>query len=300
MSAKFSKKTKQRQVIDFMFCIKAGTISLSLAEGAIEPTSTDLLTSAAHGLVTGDRILFTEDPSPSAHSIDAAQVANATEIFTKTAHGFVTGTKILFTEDNTRPAGLTDDTNYYVIKVDADDFKLATSYANAIAGTNLLITTDGTGANSYDAVPAVGGLVTATQYWVIKSDADSFQLASSHANALAGTDIDLVDKGAGANTYALVEEQAGMDKLQLSGNVQATATGIYKFNLPAGTFFDAAAYELVAISHQRDTVLSEDRSARTATSFTIKVDSLDETAALVDGFFSVLISGSSIEDRYSN
>ena len=300
MSAKFSKKSKQRQVLDLSFCIKAGTISLSLAEGAIEPTSTDLITSAAHGLVSGDRILFTEDPSPSAHSIDAAQVANATETFTKTAHGFVTGTKILFSEDNTRPAGLDDATNYYLIRTDDDDFQLATSYANAIAGTNLLITTDGTGANSYDAVPAVAGLVTATQYWVIKSDVDNIQLATTYANAVAGTNIDLLDKGAGSNTYALVEEIAGMDEGQLSGNVQATALGVFKFNLPAGMFFDADAYEVVALSHQRDTVLSEDRSARTAASFTIKIDSLDETAALVDGFFSILISGSSIEDRYSD
>lgn len=180
-------------------------------------------------------------------SIAAAGVTNATELFTSTAHGLSTGDRILVTEDNTLPTGLS----------------------------------------------------TATQYWVIKASDDTFQLATTHANALAGTNLSISDDGTGANSYDLVEEQAGLDLGQLSGNVQATAVGIYKFNLPAGTFFDANAYEVIALAHGRDIVLSEDRSARTATSFTIKVDALDETAALVDGFFAVMLSGSSIEDRYS-
>jgi hypothetical protein len=204
---KHSKKSKQRRMLDLSISTKAGTIALS---------------------------------------IDDTGVTNATDLFTSAAHGFSTGDRILFTEDNTLPTGLTDATQYYVIASSDDTFQLATTYANAVAGTQISLSSDGTGANSYD----------------------------------------------------LVEEMAGVDLQQMSGNVQATAVGTYKFNFPAGTFYDADAYEIQLTSHQRDTVLSEDRSARTSTSFTVLVDSLDETAALVDGFFTVFISGSSIEDRY--
>lgn len=43
------------------------------------------------------------------------------------------------------PAGLTALTDYYVVKVDADNFKLATSLTNALAGTIIDITSNGTG-----------------------------------------------------------------------------------------------------------------------------------------------------------
>lgn len=174
-------------------------------------------------------------------------------------------------------AGVTNATNLF------------TSVAHGFStGDRILVTADNT-------LPTG---ITAIQYWIIVSSADTFQLASTYANSIAGTAVAISDDGTGANSYDLVEETAGLDKAQMSGNVQATAVGIYKFNFPAGTFYDADAYEVQLTSHGRDIVLSEDRSARTATSFTVKVDSLDETAALVDGFFTATISGSSIEDRY--
>ena len=73
--------------------------------------------------------------------------ANATEIFTAVAHGFVTGDGPVQVSNagGALPAGLTAATDYWIIVIDANTFKLATSLANALAGTNLLITTDGTG-----------------------------------------------------------------------------------------------------------------------------------------------------------
>lgn len=46
------------------------------------------------------------------------------------------------------PAGLAVSTNYWVIKVTDTTFKLATSYANAVAGTNIDLTTAGTGTHT--------------------------------------------------------------------------------------------------------------------------------------------------------
>lgn len=78
---------------------------------------------------------------------DVFTAANATEIFTAVAHGLLTGDGPLQVSNSGGglPTGLTAATNYWVIKIDADTFYLATSLALAMAGTNLAITGDGTG-----------------------------------------------------------------------------------------------------------------------------------------------------------
>jgi hypothetical protein len=60
------------------------------------------------------------------------------------AHGLVTGTKVAATTAITLPTGLSA-TNYWVIKVDADTIKLASSLANAEAGTAVDLTGEGSG-----------------------------------------------------------------------------------------------------------------------------------------------------------
>jgi len=55
------------------------------------------------------------------------------------------GTRVRLTTSGTLPAGLATATDYYVIKISDTTFKLATSYANAVAGTAINITSTGTG-----------------------------------------------------------------------------------------------------------------------------------------------------------
>lgn len=74
--------------------------------------------------------------------------AATTDICTKTAHGFVTGQKVRVSSTATLPAGLAAATTYYVIKLTADTFKLASTDANATAGTAVDITDTGTGTHS--------------------------------------------------------------------------------------------------------------------------------------------------------
>ncbi len=59
------------------------------------------------------------------------------------SHGFVTGLKTQLTTTGTLPAPLLTATDYYVIVVDANTIKLATSQANALAGTAINITNTG-------------------------------------------------------------------------------------------------------------------------------------------------------------
>jgi hypothetical protein len=72
---------------------------------------------------------------------------NATEQFTIAAHGLQTGDGPFQVSNGggALPAGLAAATDYWIIRVDANTFKLATSLALALAGTNLLIGDDGTG-----------------------------------------------------------------------------------------------------------------------------------------------------------
>jgi hypothetical protein len=60
----------------------------------------------------------------------------------------LTGTEVRLTTTTTLPAGLSLATDYYVIKVSDTTFKLATSYANAVAGTAINITSTGTGTHT--------------------------------------------------------------------------------------------------------------------------------------------------------
>lgn len=71
---------------------------------------------------------------------------NTTEIFTATAHGLQTGDgPARVATSVTLPAGLVAGTDYWIIRIDANTFRLATTFLNAIAGTFLLISTNGTG-----------------------------------------------------------------------------------------------------------------------------------------------------------
>lgn len=70
-----------------------------------------------------------------------------TDRITWTSHGLTTGDVIQFTTSSggSLPGGLSASTNYYVILVDASTIKVATSVANALAGTAVDITSTGTG-----------------------------------------------------------------------------------------------------------------------------------------------------------
>ena len=76
----------------------------------------------------------------------------STDLFTKAAHGLVTGQTVTAAGFSAGTGLTSGGGTYYVIRVSSSTFQLATSYANAIAGTAYDVSADGT-----------GGTVTATQ-----------------------------------------------------------------------------------------------------------------------------------------
>lgn len=74
-----------------------------------------------------------------------------------------TGDVVLVDTSGTLPAPLATSTGYFIIRLTATTYKLATTYANAIAGTPVIdITTAGTGTHSWTPV-TVGGTLPDTQ-----------------------------------------------------------------------------------------------------------------------------------------
>lgn len=82
--------------------------------------------------------------------------ANVNDQLSITAHGFKTGLKGQVTTTLTIPLGLSLLTDYYVIVVDADNIKLATSLANATAGTAVDLTGVGTGVLTFTPTALAG------------------------------------------------------------------------------------------------------------------------------------------------
>lgn len=69
-----------------------------------------------------------------------AAVSTTADTITKAAHGFSTGDVLVLSSAGTLPTGFSTATAYYVIYVNSSTFKLASSRANAFAGTNIDIT----------------------------------------------------------------------------------------------------------------------------------------------------------------
>lgn len=97
------------------------------------------------------------DAAPAAKTFTDANTDRTADTITITAHGYITGTKVAATTSGALPTGLSA-TNYWVIKVDADTIKLASSLANAVAGTKVDMTAAGSGTHTLTPATASGNV----------------------------------------------------------------------------------------------------------------------------------------------
>lgn len=81
-------------------------------------------------------------------------------VVTRAAHGLYTGAMVYLTTTGALPTGLAQNTAYYVIRVDANTFRLATSLANAGAGTAIATSGAQNGVHTVRATSGVGDGVT--------------------------------------------------------------------------------------------------------------------------------------------
>ena len=148
--------------------------------------------------------------APTARTITQANINETTNVFTVTGHNMRTGTKLTYTSNGTNivhsGGTLADSTAVFVIRVDDDTFKIASSLSNAQAGTALDITNDGNDSNSFvgDTATATatisGGKVTGITVTGVGSDYQSAPSVTIAAPSGTGN-LDLTD-----NTVLIVAD----------------------------------------------------------------------------------------------
>ncbi len=98
---------------------------------------------------------------PAATVVAAASVSEVTDAFTSVAHGLTTGLKgQMTTSAADLPDGLALLTDYFVIVLTADTYQLASSLANALAGTEIDLIDAGTGNHTFTPTALAGATVT--------------------------------------------------------------------------------------------------------------------------------------------
>jgi len=194
----------------------------------VSGTTIKLATSQANALA-GTFINFT-----------SAGSGNSLSYLTANTHGYTTGDGVRLSTTNTLPGGLATGTDYWVIKLNNNRFRLATSSANATGGTGINMTSGGSGTHSVPKVYSMtdtftygtthlvagetvvtgdgpvrvqstatipGGLAGGTDYWFIVVNGTTMKLATSRANALANIAVDIT--GSGAGTMYTAESPGG-------------------------------------------------------------------------------------------
>ncbi len=76
---------------------------------------------------------------------DISAVDTTAETLTVTDHGYTTADAVVYTSGGSLIGGLTSTSTYYIIRVDANTVKLASTSANATAGTAINLTSTGNG-----------------------------------------------------------------------------------------------------------------------------------------------------------
>jgi len=120
---------------------------------------------------------ITTDTNAAGTFAASSLAANAVTI---TAHGYKTGVVGQLTTAGALPTGLATSTNYYIIVVDANTVKFASSLANALAGTAITIS-GGTGNSTFTPTAAS---VTVQGQWsidgvVFVNDGTAFSIVTS-------------------------------------------------------------------------------------------------------------------------
>jgi len=169
----------------------------------------------------------------------------STDIITMTStanipSNILTGTRVRLTTTTTLPAGLALATDYYVIKVTDSTFKLATTYANAVAGTAINITDAGTGTHTMSRLLPRYTNGAGVQAIFFNSNATALgaatpNLALGYTNSAqtasrATPTVLPIGKTAASNSHILYTGATGTGKYNYTMPLQAGDAGIAEIN----------------------------------------------------------------------
>lgn len=135
---------------------------------ANDATADVVFTQDLYGVVAAPEVYNADDSGAGTISVAITDAGVASEVdvtantITIPTHGYPTGFKGQITSTGTPPAPLAGTTDYFVIVVDANTIKLATSLANALLGSAINLTDQGSDENvsTFTGVALAGASVT--------------------------------------------------------------------------------------------------------------------------------------------
>jgi hypothetical protein len=151
-----------------VFKAAIATEALPVPVGGVVPYTGSTLPSAAFQFARGGSLVRANYPALRdiyITDVGTVTVTIATPgVFTLVAHGLATGSQVSLKTTGALPTGLSINTNYWVIYVTADTFRLATSEANATAGT--AIATSGSQSGTHTLVSNPYGIDGADNFFL--------------------------------------------------------------------------------------------------------------------------------------
>lgn len=140
-------------------------------------------------------------------SLGTVTITNASPgVVTDTAHGLSTGDSVYLTTTGGLPTGLSVNTLYYIVRIDANSYNLASSRANAYAGTKINTSSAGSGTHTAWDCP-----------WGLGDGSTTFTLPDYRGRSLAGMDT---TGGTAAGRLSLAQSQGVYGNLGAAGGEQ--------------------------------------------------------------------------------
>lgn len=189
-----------------------------------------------------------------------ANVTTGTENIAITSHGHNTGSKVYLSTTGAVPTGLTANRYYYIIRVDANNLKLADTLALALAGTPVNITAAG-GGGTHSLTPVLTTKFSNSEYWgnkasfVTLTGSDQSRvhnsydsnpqdyIAPAHSLALGSITSIPVDTILGCTTEVVIDPITPRDDVGIS----ITGADNLQTKTAAGSSWDSGAFSYESI-----------------------------------------------------
>jgi len=207
------------------------TVALLDVIGFYRVTSVTTITAQATTNTLGRSATFTADAGT-----DLMTYTSTTNL----PSNILTGTRVRLTTTTTLPAPLATATDYYVIKMSDGTFELATTYANAIAGTQIDITTTGTGTHTitwllprYTNGAGVQAIIFNPAATAMGAATPNLALGytnSAQATSRATPTVLPIGKTAASNSHILYTGATGTGKYNYMMPLQSGDSGIAEIN----------------------------------------------------------------------
>ena len=179
----------------------------------------------------------------------------------------LTGTRVRLTSSGTLPAGLALATDYYVIRMSDTTFELATTFANAVAGTQIDISGAGTGTHTvtwllprYTNGAGVQAIIINPAATTMGAGTPNLSLGytnSTQTTTRATPTVLPIGKTAATNSHILYTGATGTGKYNYTVPLQSTDAGIAEVNtIQNSTSYVSGTYTVVLFKEITEMPLS--------------------------------------------